>query len=129
VYGYNTVGSMTNLTDTKGNVTRWTYDLLGRQTAKIYADNSGDTFSYDPVGNLIGVTNAAGQVVSHEYDSRNRLTNSLWSVGSAPTVTRSYDAAGRLQNLDNGIATSGYAYDNANQLLAETNTVGGISAW
>ena len=121
---YDASGNLITLTDGNGNVTHWSFDLLNRQVTKTYADSTQDKFGFDAVGNLASVTNAAGQIATHTYDSRNRLTQTAWNDGVTPTVTRSYDLAGRLATLDNGNAAEGYAYDAANQLLAETNLVG-----
>jgi RHS repeat-associated protein len=123
--GYDASGNLTALTDANNNVTHWSYDLLNRQTAKTYADSTQDKYGFDAVGNPVGVTNAAGQVASHTYDVRNRLVQSTWNDGVTPTVTRSYDLAGRLVSLNNGNAADTYAYDPANQLLAESNSVAG----
>lgn len=125
LYGFDVSGNLTSLTDANNNVTQWSYDLLNRQISKIYADSTHDDYGYDALGNLKTQTNAAGQVATHSYDKQNRLTNSVWSSGSAPTVIRSYDALGRLIKLNNGNVTLGYAYDAANQLLAETNVISG----
>ncbi|MGN6641713.1 MAG: hypothetical protein ACTHKU_01795, partial [Verrucomicrobiota bacterium] len=125
LYGFDVSGNLTSLTDANNNVTQWSYDLLNRQISKIYADSTHDDYGYDALGNLKTQTNASGQVATHSYDKQNRLTNSVWSGGSAPTVTRSYDALGRLIKLNNGNVTLGYAYDAANQLLAETNVISG----
>ncbi len=122
---YDASGNLTTLTDANGNVTHWSYDLLNRQTAKTYADSTHDNYGFDAAGNLASMTNAAGQVATHTYDNRNRLTQTTWSAGSAPTITSTYDLVGRLATLDNGNAAQGYAYDAANQLLAESNSVAG----
>jgi len=125
--GYDVSGNLTSLTDANGNVTYWSYDLLNRQTVKTYADSTQDKYGFDAVGNLIGFTNAAGQVASYTYDNRNRLTQTVWNDGVTPIVTRSYDIVGRLTALNNGNAAEGYTYDAANQLLAETNFIGGAT--
>ena len=55
---------------------------------------------------------------------RNRPLVSDWS-DVTPDITRAYDAAGRLTLLDNVNARLTYAYDAANQLLAETTRLAG----
>ncbi len=116
------------MTDPRGNVTGFTFDLLNRRTRKTYADGSHHDWTYDAVGNLTGLTTPGGQVMAATFDNRNRLTVTSWSDGVTPTVTRTYDGAGRLLTLNSQPSTLSYSYDSANQLASETQAVFGQAA-
>ena len=75
----------------------------------------------DAVGNMVSYTTRAGQTKTSVFDNRNREVSYTWS-DATPGVTRTYDAAGRLLSSGNGVSTSTYAYDNANELVSETQT-------
>ena len=75
-FGYNADGQRTAMTDGTGH-SSYTYDSLHRMTS---------------------TTNGAGAVVRYAYDLRNLLTGITYP-GGANTVTRGYDAAGRLTSI------------------------------
>ena len=91
-----------------------------------YPDGSYESYTYDAVGNLVTYVTRAGQTKTSTFDNRNRETSYTWSDGVTPNVTRTYDAAGRLLTSGNGVSTSSYSYDNANQMLSETQTNVGL---
>lgn len=51
-YGWCRCGSLSFLSDPNGQITRWTYDVYGRQTKKTYPDGSEWTTSYYPLSGL-----------------------------------------------------------------------------
>jgi RHS repeat-associated protein len=109
--------------DARGNTYSYTYDDLNRKTSLIYPDGSKESYGYDAVGNLVTYVTRAGQTKTSIFDNRDREVSYTWSDGVTPNVTRNYDAVGRLLSSANGISTSTYAYDNANQLLRETEAI------
>jgi YD repeat-containing protein len=103
-------------------VTTLTYDLRQRLTSRSTAGET-TSFQYDPVGSLTRLTQPDGSYVSYTYDGARRLTEVADNQGNriaytldaagnrtreevfdpqgalAKTLTRAYDALGRMQTL------------------------------
>jgi RHS repeat-associated protein len=124
-FGYDAAGNMTSLTDARTNTYYFAYDLDNRRTRMTYPGGSHEDYTYDEVANLKTYTNRDGNVRAYFYDERNRETYSAWDDGGTPAIGRSYDAAGRLLTLTNGVSALSYGYDNANQLTNETSAIVG----
>jgi len=116
------------MTDPRSNVYSWTYDFLDRPTAMIYpGSGSREQYGYDAAGNPASYTTRAGQVRTSGFDSRNREIQTNWS-DTTPSITRTFDALGRMTSEDNGISRITTAYDAANQITGETTAVTGQTA-
>jgi RHS repeat-associated protein len=122
VYSYDLGGTLHGLTDAKGNAYVYAYDALNRKMRTTYPDGSHEDWEYDAVGNNLTYTTRGGQQLGSVFDARNRVTDSVWSDGT-PSVTRTYDAAGRLLSAQSSVSALTYIYDAANQLLSETQVV------
>jgi len=72
-YGYDALGNLTQLTDSQGKITGFTYDSLSRKIAMADPNAGAWSYSYDDVGNLSQQTDARGVVLSLQYDGLNRL--------------------------------------------------------
>jgi YD repeat-containing protein len=113
-YSYDERGNVSQFTDEAGEITRYTYDSLGRQQRTDYADGSSEETVYEPpTGAVFSRRDRANQWFTYIYDSGGRTL----AVGAgkdleSPVILRyDYDAAGRLtrvRNADAGIAWSGY---------------------
>ena len=125
--GYDAGGNLVSMTDAKGNTYSYSYDLLNRRTQLVYPGGSREQYRYDAVGNAVGYTTRAGQVRTSVFDLRNREVRTSWS-DATPSISRSFDAAGRVISEENGLARLGYSYNAAGQLVAETSTVTGQPA-
>jgi YD repeat-containing protein len=99
-YTYDPAGNLATMIDALGNTTAYTYDAAGRMTG--LTDPLGETlvFAYDPLGNRIRQENRADSPLT-------------------PSVTWTYDGAGRiLTRVADGLTTT-YTYDeNGNRLTA-----------
>ncbi|MBM3859084.1 MAG: RHS repeat-associated core domain-containing protein [Verrucomicrobia bacterium] len=126
-FTYDVADNLVALKDARGNSYQFTYDFLNRRTSMIYPDTSHEDYSYDAVGNLYTYRNRDGSIRTFTYDNRNRETLADWS-DSTPDVSKTYDAAGRLLTLNNGVSALTYTYDAANQLLSESSVVSGQSS-
>jgi RHS repeat-associated protein len=116
-YTYDGVGNELTITDPEGQVTTMTYDADNEQTAISYSDGKTSNVSnitYDADGERTGMTDGTGTwswhwdslhrltsvtegengTVSYAYDLRGLPTEITYP--SEKTVTRDYDAAGRL---------------------------------
>ena len=81
--GFNTFGDQAGLVDTRGNLTRRSYDRLGRLTRVDHpaytppaggaTQNPYETFAYDKVGNQTSSRDRRGNVTDYRFDARNRV--------------------------------------------------------
>jgi RHS repeat-associated protein len=126
-FTYDNGDNLITLTDARNNSYGFSYDLLNRKTSMIYPDNSHEDYVYDAGGNMVRYTTRAGQVMSCTFDLRNRETLCDWS-DATPDIAKTYDAAGRVTSLSNGVSVLTYTYDVANQLLSETQAITGAGA-
>lgn len=124
---YDASDNLVGLTDARGNTYTRVFDAMDRLTAMLYPGGSREQYRYDAVGNPVSYTTRAGQIRSSVFDNRNREIQTLWS-DSTPDITRSFDAAGRVLNEDNGAVALTYTYNAANQVLSETTQVTGQPA-
>ena len=87
--------------DGNGNVTRYTYDALNRETSVTYADRTANTYTYDVHGNQTTMRDANGTRVASIYDLLDRVTRR--AIAPGPGVSRDttfeefgYDGLSRL---------------------------------
>mgnify|MGYP001583591971 FL=1 len=106
---------LTSIIDSKGRVTSYVYDSIGRLIKIIDPINGTISYTYDSRGRLTSVTDSIGNPTSYEYDSLGRVikTSSL----DTGIITYTYNSVGNmLTKTDaNGITTS-YSYDALNRL-------------
>jgi len=157
-YLYDKNGNLTKTTDTRGNVTDYTYDELNRQTKVSLPDpdaftgnNAGPNGSnlgrletrtiYDGYGNRIKTIENRGtsstsddRTNTYAYDQRNRLTQQVVDEGGGErkniTTSYTYDRAGnRLTVTDPLNSVTRYRYDALNRVIDEYQDYGqGASA-
>jgi len=107
---------LTSVTDSKGSITRYTYDSNGNTTSTIYPDGNIERASYSSVGNINNATNRRGHSIVYSYDSAGRLLAKTYADGRQ--VLRTYDARGRLTTLTDSSGSITLAYS-ANDLLTQ----------
>ena len=144
VFGYDARGSVTSVTDARSNTTHSVYDARGLQVTTVDAGGNPRYRVYDNRGNLVRAQEPGGRIVSQEVDAFGRVVRTV--DGSAET-TAEYDRLGRVhaqvdargirtetdydevgnvlrQTVAAGTtnaATTRYAYDDANRVVAITN--------
>lgn len=92
---YTTNGFLKTRTDANGNVTTYTYDGFDRFTIAAFADGTTiQNSSIDSNGNILTVLNRSGSSIAMTFDALNRM--STRTPSGQPTVTYSYDLAGRV---------------------------------
>ena len=119
---YNHHGQVEQMTDANGLVTTNTYDLrqrllsrtVGTQTTSLTYDNAGQViqltmpdssqlnYTYDAAHRLTEVQDTLGNKVTYTLDSEGNRINEVTTdpLGNlAKTITRSYDALNRLQQV------------------------------
>ena len=126
-FAYDDTARTVTLTDARGKNTVFQSDVRGQRTRKTYHDGSFEGSTYDPVGNLATYTTTGGKMLSITSDPRNRPTLRDWS-DTTPDVSAAYDARGLLTSLVNSASTLTYGYDDARQILSETQDVNAPSA-
>lgn len=134
-YVYDLDGTVTQLTDAKGAIYSFGYDLMNRKTSETYpADYYGatrsETWSYDIAGNLSTHSSPVGFIKTFTYDARNRERTASWNTtyGQSVGSTTTYDAANRVISIVSGSTTVAFGYDNANHKIWEDQTLTGLPA-
>ena len=126
-YNYDSIGNIISMTDANGNTDLFTYDGQRRKTSTVYPDGSKETWAYDLCGQLTGYTNRLGQTKTVVYNTAGQPTSESWiPSGAAPSIAYTYDAAGRLIALNNGLARLSYTYDESGKLSSETTDVSAL---
>lgn len=121
-YTYDMLGNVTSVRQGE-QVTRYEYDLMGRQTMTISADGSESTYEYDALGNLITSTNPLGNSTAFTYTPESLLERVTYANGSQQSLT--YDLAGNITSeTDAEGYTKRYHYDAVNRLIGVTDELG-----
>ncbi len=119
---YDAEGNLVAITDARGSVTRFGYDLRNRRISKTYPDGSAETWGHDAVGNPVSRRTPSGKVAASLYDNRNRLVSTDWS-DATPDVAFAYDAAGRVVAATSSASALSYRYNAAGELASETQEI------
>ena len=135
-YGYDALNRLTQVTDAKNNVTRLTYDSLGRKRTMTDPDMGAWSYAYDAVNNLTTQTDARGVVTTFTYDTLNRLTGKTYTVPTGVpnpgAVVYTYDgtddvtklyAKGRLTKVTDGSGWTSFFYDQLGRVVKETKQI------
>jgi RHS repeat-associated protein len=135
-------GNALSITDTKGAVYGFGYDVLNRKTSATYPQDwtlqgRTEAWLYDFAGNVKLHKNPANQYQHFEYDSRNRQRRSYWNMSTNDNMAAIFsigmdtrttlDVASRITEIqtNDGATTVGLGYDDANRKLWEDQTVAG----
>lgn len=119
----NGVGQVTSIQ--KGNFTRhYAYNANHYLVAETNPETGTTVYGRDILGNVLSEKIGEGGVITYAYDDNNRLTTVTYPEAQG-TLTKTYDAEGRVSAVENGNATWSYGYDaNDNQTSAKAH-VGG----
>lgn len=112
-YGYYRNGVLQSITDGNRNTTRWDIDIQGRPIAKIYADDSRETYAYDSASRLISITDALGQTKQYGFTKDDRLAaiNYANALNPTPKVSFTYDSYfPRRTAMTDGAGTTQFQY-------------------
>ncbi len=134
-FGYNSLGSLTSITNPLGHVSRRTFDAASRlssisgprgfptrinydglnQVTRLTNPGGGiSTFGYDGNGNLATRTTANQKSYSHTYDDMDRLETTTDPLNRS--FTFAYDRIGNVTGLtDRKNQPTGYGYDALNR--------------
>ena len=123
---YDKNSNLTQLTDTNGNLTQWSYDDLDPSISKTYPDGTSEISTFQlllsgqtlttQTGRLVQTTSARGLKTFYDYDENGNQT-SVNPVG-APGVTMSYNALGDVAVIGDGVGTHSFSYDDYGRLTS-----------
>ncbi|WP_041401417.1 RHS repeat domain-containing protein [Planctopirus limnophila] len=110
---YNIAGHQLSLTDAEENTTTWRYDGVGRVIEEENSLGKSRFFAYNTAGHLETRTDRNGRVIQLVHDDLGRPDTELWKTGGSTvnTVSRTYDAEGRLQSISDDVSAYAYTYD------------------
>ncbi len=139
-YAYNTINgsngptpkNIKQVTDAKGNVTNFGYDILDNPNSIKDANGAVTAMQWNS-GNLMRLTDAAGNATDYEYDSKGRRIKETDATGAVTTT--SYDTNGNITGTSrtrtvNGAAatlTTSRTLDADGKPLTETDPGGGVT--
>jgi RHS repeat-associated protein len=125
---YDSEGNLWKVTDPRGLVTSYTYNGLGQVRTRVSPDTGTTTFAYDSAGRMATETRADGTVVSYVWDVLGRLTSrSSGGVTESFTYDEGTYGKGRLTRINDATGQTTYQYGAAGELLAQVNTIYGVS--
>ena len=132
-YSYDLQGrmlAMTNWTSfasgsgSGARVTTWNYDSYrGWLVSKVYPDTTVTTYTNTLAGRLAWRAWARGTNTTYSYNTAGDLASVVYSDGT-PGVTNAYDRLGRKSSVICAATTTSFVYDQANDVLGETNVEG-----
>jgi RHS repeat-associated protein len=137
MYKYNAADELLTVSDANGNVTTYTWDILGRNRSVTDPDMGAWIYEYDLVGNLREQTDARGFTTKFTYDPLNRVKTKTYPDGMI--WTWNYDepghgfSKGRLTSISDptgklcGGISEALNYDNMGQVTSQTKCIDGHS--
>ena len=105
---------LAQLTDAKGNLTKYNYNTAGNLMGITYADNSIEHINYDAYGNPTTWTNRRGNGIIYQFNTNGQLTAKLYPDGSQAIYN--YDPRGNLILASNSVGTITMTYDGNDRL-------------
>jgi RHS repeat-associated protein len=112
-YTYTPSGQTATIQDTAGNTWRYTYNLLGQQTATSDPGTGTSTAAYSNGGKLLSATNADGTTLSYTYDALGRKTAEYNTTSGAAQTASDQMAAWTYDTLAKGQPTATTTYADA----------------
>ena len=136
-YGYDPQGQLVTVTDDKNNISRQSFDMLGRRTVINNPDTGKTTTSYDLASNMVAKVTAnlaaTSQQVSYGYDVA-RLVSISYPRFPANNVTYAYgtpgatdNRAGRITRVTDQAGSEDRFYGKLGETTKEIRTVVGFT--
>jgi RHS repeat-associated protein len=132
-FTYNALGELLQTIDPDNMITRYKYDLFGRQIMRAHMDAGTDSYTYDAAGNLIthqtqNLSNIS-QMIKYTYDY-NRLKRIMYPQNPEMEVAYTYGAAtstnnrkGRITMLEDANGWTAYEYGKLGEVTKEKKHV------
>jgi len=126
-YGYDSRGNLASMKDGRGNTTGYGYDDRGRMTLLTDAATGALAWGFNDVANTRSQTNRtdttpATPTITWTYDAAGRVTSRAYldDAGSPRTTTYGYDAASALVSAVDGTSSIGITNDRLGRPLSVT---------
>ena len=116
LYAYNKIGQLTTATNPRGGETTYGYTTAGQVQNVTTPGGTTTTYDYDANGNQKTITLPDGSI-TRSFDAAGRMTKVDYS-NTTPDVTMAYDKTGRATTVSNGTATAAYLYDAAGRVTS-----------
>jgi RHS repeat-associated protein len=130
---YNPSGTIQEVKDAKWQRTVFAYDASDRKTKMTYHNGQSQSWAYDNAANLKSRTTVGGNRQDFAFDNRNRKVGMTWS-NNAEWANFGYDYASRLTSAQNAkpvtgtISTISRQYDAAGRLTLDQQAVNGLAS-
>ena len=112
------------ITDALGNVARFNYDWRGNLTSTVDPKAQSTSFAYDQFGLLTRTTDAAGQNTVLSYDSVGNMVSTADALGNATTFL--YDGVSRRLQVRDALARLNFtSYDRLDRITSQIDPTGG----
>lgn len=111
-----------SLQDPKNQITNWTYNSLGQNLSKVYANGNTHAYTYDALLRMKTHQTPKNEICTYSYDLRDRQTLAAWNT-TTPSSAKTYFVNGLLKSIDNGTSKSDFLYNTRNELTSETQTL------
>lgn len=116
-------GSVTEVKNWDGNVTKSNYDKNGNIVSTTYNDKLTYNYTYDIANRVTEVVEPGGLITKKEYYPNDRIRKVTNPDGT--WISYIYDKNWRLKStLDNQGRTTSYEYDQSGNLISSTNEMG-----
>ena len=115
-FQYDLNGNLIQVTDRKGQVTKYTYDGINRPTLVTFNDGSTVTNTFDGGNRLTNIVDSVSGSIARNLDGLDNLLSEATPQG---TVSYTYRPDGRRQTMTvPGQPEISYGYDNAGHLTS-----------
>ena len=124
-YRYDVTGALTRVSGPgPGLVRTWAIGVKGLPDSDTQPESGTTTYIYDASGNVTTVTDANGQTTTLSYDENGRLTFRN-APGTDDDLTVTYDSTGRVKTLSSGVAPTisitTFTYDVPNRKVTKSD--------
>jgi YD repeat-containing protein len=124
VVSYDAAGNIKAVRAANNDVTRMSYDSLGRQTSITYPDGYAESTTYDAAGNVLNATARDGAVTRTSYDASGRA---IRVASASETISSVYDAEGSVVRTSSALGFITYQYDNQHRVVGQVERINSTS--
>jgi len=117
-YTYDALSRVTSVTDPRGKVTKYAYDVRDRQTVITFANGSTLAKTYYPNGLVQYDSDSFAGTKQFEYDTLGRTTSQIGALAGL-NQKYTYDAAGNILTFEDTSGVTTNTYNAANELASQ----------
>ena len=124
-YQYDNYGNLIQETDSKGNIQKLEYNILGWLTKKTTAEGYVTTYEYDNSGNMTKITEPNNIITTNYYNYKNNLIKTVNANGNE-ALTEYDDSQRKIKITDEQGNIVKYKYDIYGNIIEEVRPNGAI---